>query len=246
MKKLIIANWKMRLDLTSSLDLAKQVKKASPAYKGGIGLCPSYLALPAVAEVLKGSKIVLGAQDSALTDFGPYTGEVSPVDLKGLGVKYVILGHSERREHFHENSAVINPKIIAALHNGLTPILCVGEKLIEKEQGRTKNYLSGELRHALKGVKIKRGSDLIIAYEPVWAISTNKAARSLPAEEAEIVQKFIKNYVAKILKKKVRVLYGGSVNSQNATSFLKQKDIDGLLVGSASLDVQEFSQICSL
>ena len=245
MKKLVVANWKMQLNIKNSLILAKKISQFNK-YKSEVVICPDYTSLLLIAHILKKSKVFLGAQDSAINDYGAYTGEVSPLNLKTLGVKYVIIGHSERREHLHENSAVINAKIIAALNTNLIPILCVGEKLVEKEEGKTKSFLSEELRRALKNVKIKKASDLIIAYEPVWAISTNKASRSMAPSEADITQEFIKNRVAKILKKNIRVLYGGSVNLNNASDFLKQKNVDGLLIGAASLNFNDFSAICSI
>jgi len=238
-----MANWKMQLTLKESLELAKQFSQKITNPKNEIVICPDYLALPFIGPLLKSSKIILGAQDSGPFTKGAYTGEVSPCNLKTLGVKYVILGHSERREHLHENSAIINNKIKAALDNKLIPVLCVGEKLTEKETGQTKAYLLLELRQALKGVKLKTAADLVVAYEPIWAISTNKNARPIVPTEAEEIQKFIKTQVAKILKKNVRVIYGGSANAKNAASFLNQKNIDGLLVGGASLSSAEFSLI---
>lgn len=246
MKKLIIANWKMQLTIKDSLILAKKMTKNLKNFKSEVVVCPDYVSLPFIGPVLKKSPIILGAQDSAVANSGAYTGEVSPINLKILGVKYVIIGHSERREHLHENSAIIKDKIIAALANNLIPVLCVGEKLSEKKNGETKDYLSTELRHALKGVKIKTASDLVIAYEPIWAISTNKFARPMIAAEADSVQLFIKTRVAGILKKTVRVLYGGSVNPNNAEEFLTQKNIDGLLIGATSLKIKDFSSICSI
>jgi len=244
MKKLIVANWKMQLSYQASLSLAKSYAKKIKHSRHEVVICPDYLTLPAVATLLKKSALSLGAQDSAVAISGAYTGEVSPSGLKALGVKYVILGHSERREHLHENSALINAKIKVALDQKLIPILCVGEKMSEKESGETKKYLARELTQALKGVKIKNVSDLIIAYEPVWAISSNKKAKPLAAPEADEIQAFIKTQVNKLLKKKVRVLYGGSVSAINAAGFLAQKNVAGLLVGSASLRLKDFSAIC--
>jgi triosephosphate isomerase len=155
----------------------------------------------------------------------------------------VILGHSERREHLHENSAIINNKVKAALANKLIPVLCIGKKLTERKNGETKKYLLTELRHALKGVKIKKSTDLVLAYEPVWAISTNKNARPIEPTEANEIHSFIKQQSKRILKKEVRVLYGGSTNALNAKKFLEQAKIDGLLVGGASLKSSEFSKM---
>ena len=238
-----MANWKMQLTIKESLELAKQYSKKINTAKNEIVLCPDFASLAFVGPILKGSKILLGAQDGAAYDKGAYTGEVSPINLKTLGAKYVILGHSERREHLHENSAIINNKIKVALVNKLIPVLCIGEKLSEKEAGQTKRYLLEELRHALKGVNIKNDGDLVIAYEPVWAISTNKNAKSIASSEAEEIQIYIKSQVKKILHHSVRVLYGGSVNANNAHEFLQQSNIDGLLVGGASLKIDEFLKI---
>jgi len=243
MKKLIMANWKMQLTLKESLELARQLAKKIKTTKNDVVICPDYAALPFVGLILKPTRIILGAQDSAGFNRGAYTGEVSPVNLKALGVKYVILGHSERREHLHENSLIINNKIKAALINKLIPVLCVGEKLTEREAGQTKEYLQTELRNALKGVKIKTANDLVVAYEPVWAISTNKNAKPIMPAEADEIQKFIKDQANKILHKSVRVLYGGSADALNAPGFLAQANIDGLLVGGASLKMAEFSKI---
>jgi len=243
--KTIIANWKMQLSLKESLELAKQSAKKIKG-KNKVVLCPDFLALPFVGPILKGTGLDLGAQNSAMVSRGAYTGEVSPLNLKALGVKYVILGHSERREHLHENSGIINLKIKAALENGLIPVLCVGEKLEVKKNGETEEYLDLEIRHALKGVKIKKATDLIIAYEPIWAISTNKHARPMSASEADSIHQFIAAKAAKILKQSVAVLYGGSVNAANAGEYLSQKNITGLLVGGASLKIKDFSYICSL
>lgn len=240
MKKLIMANWKMQLTIKESLELAKQFSKKIKSDKNEVVLCPEYSALPFIGPILKSTKLFLGAQDSGAFSQGAYTGEVSPRNLKVLGAKYVILGHSERREHLQESSVIINNKIKAALENKLIPVLCIGEKLTDREAGKAKNYLSSELRQALKDVKIKSASELVVAYEPVWAISTNKNAKPIIPAEADGIQKFIKLQVQKILHKSVRVLYGGSAKADNSAEFLKQKNIDGLLVGGASLKIDEF------
>lgn len=243
--KTIIANWKMQLTLKESLELAKQNVKKIKGNKNTIVLCPDFLALPFVGPIIKGSGIYLGAQNSAMASCGAYTGEVSPLNLKALGVKYVILGHSERREKLHESSTIVNQKIKAALDNGLTPVLCIGEKLEIRNNGETKEFLETELANSLKGVKIKKASDLLIAYEPIWAISTNKNAKPMSADEADAIHDLIAVKAAKILKLRVSVLYGGSVNVANAGELLKRQNIAGLLVGGASLNIKDFSAICS-
>jgi len=243
MKKLIMANWKMQLSIKESIGLAKQFTKKIKVRQSEVVICPDHAALAFVGPILKSTNLILGAQDSAAFSRGAYTGEVSPANLKALGVKYVILGHSERREHLHENSLIINNKIKAALENKLIPVLCIGEKLAEKEAGKTKEYLQTELRNALKGVKIKAANDLVVAYEPVWAISTNKNAKPIIPAEANEIQTFIKDQASKILHKTVRVIYGGSADAVNAPGFLGQANIDGLLVGGASLKITEFPKI---
>lgn len=243
MKKLIIANWKMNLTIKDSLELARQFTKKIKTNQHEIVICPDFSVLAFIGPVLKGSGLLLGAQDLAAFDLGAYTGEVSARNLKSLGVKYVIIGHSERRMRLHENSALINSKIQMALNNKLIPVLCVGEKLTEKQEGVTKEYLLRLLRQALKGIKIKTATDLIIAYEPIWAISTNKKAQAMSASEAEEIHKFIQEKTEKILHQKVRILYGGSVTPDNAATFLAQKNVSGLLVGGASLQLNKFTKI---
>ena len=243
MKKIIIANWKMQLSLKESLVLARGYVKKLNLQKNEIVVCPDYAALAFLAPIFKNTNIVLGAQDCAFSAKGAYTGEVSPLNIQSLGAKYVILGHSERREYLKEDSVLINQKIKVALENKLVPVFCIGERLAEKRAGKTKKYLLQELRQGLKGLKIKTANDLIIAYEPVWAISTNKGAKPISCSEADEIQKFIKEQAQKILQKKVRVLYGGSVKAENAADFLAQAHIDGLLVGGASLQVKDFSII---
>ena len=240
MKKIIIANWKMKLNLKESLSLYKKLAEKKEILKNTIVICPDYLALSLIGSIFEKNRIVLGAQDSAATDFGANTGEVSPVNLKTIGVKYVILGHSERREHLHENSAIINNKIKAALKNKLIPVLCVGEKLIEKKAGNAKLIITDQLKRALDGVVLKN-NNLIIAYEPIWAIGSGKA---IIPEEAEDMHQFIKSQAVKILKKSVQVIYGGSVDEKNVSLFSAQKNVDGFLVGGASLKANDFIKIC--
>ena len=246
MKKIIVANWKMKLSYLHSLALAKKYQ-SSRQIRGSVRdiiVCPDFISASKVAEILKQKPFSSGAQDCAMAARGAYTGEVSPADIKAIGMNYVILGHSERRDQLHENSALIAAKVKAAISEGLVPIICIGEKLIEKQSGETRKYLRSELKKSLAGVKLKPQDRLIIAYEPVWAISSTRGAKSMDPEEADAIQEFIKGLAVKILKKKVPVLYGGSVSSDNALAYLKMKNIDGLLVGAASLDVADFEKMC--
>lgn len=247
MSKIFVANWKMQLDYSASLALARDYKKIFKGTSREIIVCPDFLALSKISELFKTTKLRLGAQDCSISESGAYTGEVSPKHLKNLGLSYVILGHSERRQYFAETDELINKKIIAAQANRLIPILCIGETLEEKKSGKTKEVLSKQLTTAFKGVK----PSLIIAYEPVWAIGTGKLAE---AEEVEEIHKFIKEIARQILKKAVKVIYGGSVSlippagnsGSGIKGFKKIKNLDGFLVGGGSLKTAEFYKICQL
>lgn len=231
MSKLIIANWKMKLPVEEGLSLLKEVATFSD-YKNDLVICPDFLILSKAKEILEGSKIKLGAQNASIRERGALTGEISAQDLKDLGIKYVLIGHSERRRVFKEGSSIINDKIQTALRAGLIPILCLGESLLEKRSGRTRPVLSSQIKSALKDVKVKRSRDLMIAYEPVWAIGSGKP---MPHEEADKTQKYISDRALKLTGKRFKVLYGGSIKEDNAGKFLEQKYVDGLLVGGASL-----------
>jgi len=234
----------MQLSPREAVKLAAIFDKKLNKAPQEIIVCPDFLALGAVAAVIKKSHLRLGAQDCAPASQGAYTGEVSPVSLRATGAKYVIIGHSERREYCHEDGALIRAKIIVALENGLTPILCIGESAIEKTSGQTQAVLKKQLSEALKGLKIKSPRQLLIAYEPIWAISSHRGARALSPEETNDIQYFIKICAAKLTGKEPAVLYGGSVNSVNAAGFLAQENIDGLLIGGASLNLAEMQKIC--
>lgn len=239
MKKLIIANWKMGLSLQETISLLKNAAKFSN-YKHDLIICPDFLNLSVAKNILAKSEISLGAQNCASHHHGAFTGEVSAFDLKEIGVRYVILGHSERRRIFKEDNSMINQKVKMALEANLVPVLCLGESLLERKSGRTRPVLSSQLKGALKGIKIKRASDIILAYEPVWAIGSGKP---IVFEEADKMHKFILDRAFKLTGKRLRVIYGGSVKPDNSQEFLKQKNISGLLVGGASLQVESLSQI---
>jgi triosephosphate isomerase len=241
MKKIIIGNWKMNLGLKASLVLARAIKNLKS--KNEIGVCPSDLALAGVGQLLKGSQIKLGAQDCFWETAGAYTGQTSAKSLKEVGCAYVILGHSEQRA-LGESCRRVNLKIKAALAVGLTPIVCVGEDWAKHKAGKSRAFVSGQIKRALVGVKLKE-RQIIIAYEPIWAIGTGKAMK---AEEAQAMHKFIKAEVKKYLgiKARLAILYGGSVSGLNARTYLVKADIDGLLVGGASLKAQEFKKIANI
>lgn len=243
MKKLFIANWKMQLDNKESLALSKSFSKRFKKSSDEIIVCPDFSSLSPVSQNLKGSAIKLGAQDIAAYDKGAYTGEVSAKSLKQLGVKYVIIGHSERRQYLKEDSAMLKLKIVQALAVGLTPIFCIGENLKERNSKKTHQVLYKQLEDSLTGLDITNDKDIVIAYEPVWAIGSGKAISPTEAESAHV---FIKGSLAEIIGQIPRVLYGGSVNSKNAADFVEWPNIDGLLIGGASLNLDEFSKIVNV
>lgn len=233
----------MQLALKESLSLARSYIKLLSSEKADIIACPDYAALPFLGPIFKDSKIILGAQDCAPANFGALTGEVAPANLRALGARYVILGHSERREGLGESAALIAKKVAAALTAGLVPVVCIGERLSEKKAGQTKAFLRKELKSSLKGVRLAKGERLLLAYEPFWAISSNSKAKALDPVEAGYLHDFISQEAKKVLGVFVPVLYGGSVNEANAASFLAENNIAGLLIGGASLEARRLAKI---
>ena len=245
MRKVIIAgNWKMNKTVGEAVSFVKDLKKLSDGIDDReIVVCPPFTSLSAVAAELKTSNIGLGAQNMYFEKEGAFTGEVSPLMLKEL-VKYVIIGHSERRHIFNEDDELINKKVKSALENGLKPILCVGETLEEREKGKTKDIVGKQINEGLKDIKKRDMGNVVIAYEPVWAIGTGKNATP---QQAEDVHLFIRGLLKAIFDDKVgeniSILYGGSVNKDCIKEIISQEDIDGALVGGASLDVKHFFEV---
>ena len=238
----IAGNWKMNTTVSEAAELVKEMRQGLDAIAGvEKAVCPPFISLEAVRKIIEGSSIKLGAQNLYSEEKGAYTGEISPLMLADT-CEFVIIGHSERRQYFGETGKVVNNKIQAALRVGLKPILCVGEKLEENEAGRTEKVIVEQLRSSLSGIDAV--DDLIIAYEPIWAIGTGRAAISKQANETI---SFIRHNVAKLydedIAQRMRILYGGSVNAANAAEFLSQPEIDGALVGGASLKASEFISI---
>jgi triosephosphate isomerase len=248
MRKFIIAgNWKMYKSIVEAIELANGIKRELFELSSNdidIVLCPAFTALSEVAEVVANSNMALGAQDMYSQEEGAFTGEVSPLMLKDVGCKFVIIGHSERRQFFGETNESVNNKIKAALKYGLIPIVCVGESLQERETGQTFKVLDDHIQNGLKGIGETEIPGLVIAYEPVWAIGTGKTATPAQAQEA---QKYIRDLLVRMYNKEaaveVRIQYGGSVKPENATELLQLPDVDGALVGGASLKVESFSEI---
>lgn len=207
-------------------------------------ICAPFTALPALAELFKGTPYALGAQNMHFEDQGAFTGEISPLMLKELGVTYVIIGHSERRQYFNETDDTVNKKVLAALKHGLKPIVCVGESLEQHEAGQTEEIVRKQTEAALSQVPSDQLADVVIAYEPIWAIGTGKSST---AEDANQTIAYIRGVVADAYGKEaaaaVRIQYGGSVKPENIESFLAQSDIDGALVGGASLAADSYLKL---
>jgi triosephosphate isomerase (TIM) len=244
-RPLIAGNWKMHLTLAESAALAKAVKDGAGSAPGEIALCVPFTALPVVAEILKGSTVALGAQDLYWEAQGAFTGEISAAQLKDCGARLVVIGHSERRRLFGDTDEWVNKKLKAALGAGLTPIVCVGETLDERETQKTWRVLETQLAGALKGFSPTELAPVVVAYEPVWAIGTGKTATPAQAQEAHL---FIRKQAAKLVGEGfaagLRILYGGSVKAENIDALMAQPDLDGALVGGESLKPVSFLRVC--
>lgn len=242
---LIAGNWKMHKTSSEAIVLAEAVVEAlSMPDETQVVICPPFTALAAVGQIVAGSRIGLGAQDMHWAKEGAYTGEVSAEMLWDIGCRYVIVGHSERRQYFGETDESVNRKSLAALASGLTPIICVGETLFEREAGHARAVVEAQLKGALSGLTPEQVQGLTLAYEPVWAIGTGKTATPSQAEEMHAhIRKTIALLLGAEIAQGVRILYGGSVKPDNAKELLGRSEIDGALVGGASLDAGSFASI---
>ncbi|MEN6469723.1 MAG: triose-phosphate isomerase [Smithella sp.] len=240
-KWMVAGNWKMHNTISESVHLAQAIKDGTSGLKNGeVVVAPPFTALQSVGEVIKGSAVSLAAQDMYFENKGAFTGEVSPLMLKDAGCTYVIVGHSERRKYFNESDEQVNLKVKKALASGLKPIVCVGETDGERNKGVTESVVHRQVSKALDGVGIEQINHLVIAYEPVWAIGTGKVATS---EQAEDVHNFIRRLLVEIygcVAADTRILYGGSVTAENIADLIAMEDIDGALVGGASLKPDGF------
>jgi triosephosphate isomerase len=245
-KLLIAGNWKMNKTVAEALNLAGDLQRDLGLVKEvDIVICPPFTALSEVSKVILDSKIIrLGAQDMSQHNFGAYTGEICAGMLKEFSVRYVILGHSERRQFHKESDATINAKAKAALAASLKPIICVGETLAEREGNITEKIVDTQITGCLAGLTKDQMDEVVIAYEPVWAIGTGKTATS---QQAQDVHHFIRQRVAGLfdaaVAKSVRILYGGSVKPANTRELMGQTDVDGALVGGAALEARSFTDI---
>jgi triosephosphate isomerase len=245
-RKLIIAgNWKMNKTVAEALDLVRGLKIELASVKEvDIVVCPPFTALEAVGKAVLDSNIRLGAQNMSEHNVGAYTGEIAAVMLKEFSVRYVVLGHSERRQYQKESDALIARKAAAVHAASLKPIVCVGETLAEREAGKMQKVLETQVRGSLAGLRKEQMEETIVAYEPVWAIGTGKTATTAQAQEA---QAFVRGLLAKMfdetVARRVRIQYGGSVKPSNARELMSQPDVDGALVGGASLEARSFADI---
>jgi triosephosphate isomerase len=244
-KKLIAANWKMYKVPEQTKQFFNDFLPLVAGHdRDEIVVCPPYIDLHTAIESAKGSQIGIGAQNVYWKDEGAFTGEISPAMLTAVGCTHVIIGHSERRQYFGETDDTVNLKLKAALEHGLTPIVCVGEVLEEREAGLTEDVLRRQCVRAFHAISAKKSAKLVIAYEPVWAIGTGKTATSAMASDAHAL---IRGEAAKAFSEdfstKLRILYGGSVKPENAKALMSEQEIDGALVGGASLDPKSFAAI---
>lgn len=244
-KPLVAGNWKMNKTVEQARALVSEMLPGLQAVSEVERvLCPPFTSLMAIAAMLSGTEIGLGAQNMHWEAAGAFTGEISPAMVKEF-CQYVILGHSERRTYFGETDETVNRKVRAALANALTPIVCIGETLAENEAGRTAEVVSRQIEQGLKDLTPEQASALVIAYEPVWAIGTGRAASGQDANRvvAEVIRPTLSRMFGPVVAEAVRVLYGGSVTAANAAEFFSQPHIDGALVGGASLKAAEFVKI---
>lgn len=242
---LIAGNWKMHKTLAEAKTLAQEIcAGVQTTPKAEIVLAPAFTALAAVAPVLAGTTVKLSAQDTFWEKQGAYTGAISPVMLQDVGCQYVIIGHSERRQYFGETNESVNRKIKAVLSVPLTPIVCIGETLAQRESGDTLAVIAEQLEQGSQGLAGAEAEKLVIAYEPVWAIGTGKTATTQQAQDAHaFIRKVLVSLFDDAVAKRVRIQYGGSVKPANARELMSQPDVDGALVGGASLEVRSFTDI---
>lgn len=241
----IAGNWKMNKNIVESVSLVKELKDFVRGIKGvDVVVCPPFTSLWVVKEIINETNIHLGAQNMYWDTKGAFTGETSPLMLKDVGCEYVILGHSERRQYFQETSEEVAMKTEAALSVNLIPIVCVGENLKERENGKTENTIEQEIKVLFSKIDSTLVARIIVAYEPIWAIGTGRSSSS---QDANLIIKFIRELFSSEygsgIAERIRILYGGSVDPKNIKEFMNESDIDGALVGGASLHALSFSQI---
>jgi triosephosphate isomerase len=245
-KKIVAGNWKMNENLQEGVALAKEINDALVADKPNCGviICTPFIHLAPVAQVLDQSVVALGAENCADKDKGAYTGEVSAAMVKSTGAQYVILGHSERRQYYHETAAILKDKVLLALANGLKVVFCCGETLEERESGKQNDVVKAELEGSVFNLNAEEWKNIVIAYEPIWAIGTGKTATSDQAEEMlAYIRSVVADKYGKAAAEDTSILYGGSCKPSNAAELFAKPNIDGGLIGGASLKVADFKGI---
>lgn len=244
-RPLIAANWKMfKTVAETEAFVAAFLPKLPPAPSADIVLCPPFPSLSRAVELLKGTAVAVGAQNLNENASGAYTGEISGGMVKATGAAYVIIGHSERRQYYGETDALVNKKIRAAFENGLTPIVCVGETLSEREGNKTLEVVTRQVKGALENLPSQHTQKVVLAYEPIWAIGTGKTATPQQAQEVHFtIRDILKDQYGSLTSHHVRIIYGGSVKPDNMPALMACEDIDGGLVGGASLDAASFAEI---
>lgn len=244
-KKIVAGNWKMNKNTAEALELAQGLKGLVADVNGvEVVICPPFTLLAEVKKAIAGSNIKLGAQNMHTEEKGAFTGEISPLMLKDVGVEYVILGHSERREYFKETNEFINKKVKTAIKFGMTPILCVGEKLEEREAGITEKVVKDHVVGGFMDISKEDAAKVVVAYEPVWAIGTGKTASPEQAQEVHaFIRKLLEELYDKETAENITIQYGGSMNDANAKELMAKVDIDGGLIGGASLIADKFAVV---
>ncbi|MBP8911361.1 MAG: triose-phosphate isomerase [Phycisphaerae bacterium] len=246
-KPFVAGNWKMNTDSRSSVELAKGVAQGALGLAGekvDVAVIPPFVYLASVVKAVSSSGVAVGAQDLYIEPKGAFTGEISPNMLKDVGCTYVLCGHSERRHVLGESDEFVGKKVTAAISAGLLPILCVGELLSERDAGQTEAVVARNLKAGLAGLSADKMAAVTIAYEPVWAIGTGRTATPQQAQEVHVfIRALLAQMYSATLAEETRILYGGSANAANAKELMGQKDVDGLLVGGASLKVEDFVKI---
>ena len=243
-KPIIAGNWKMNKTPEEAAELVRELVPLVADAEAEVVVCPPFVCLDAVRKEAAGSNIKLGAQNVHFEKSGAYTGEVSADMLLAMGVEYVIIGHSERRQYFGETDCTVNKRAKAALAAGLKPIICVGESLEEREKGVTNELVGMQTKLALQGIPAEEVDKVVIAYEPIWAIGTGKTATAAEANETiGAIRKAIAQVYGEEVASKVRIQYGGSMNPKNASELMAQSEIDGGLIGGASLKAEDFSKV---
>lgn len=241
---ILAGNWKMFKTIAEATDFAKQLVEREPIAGVEQVICAPFTTLSALASIFQGTPYALGAQNVHFADQGAFTGEISPLMLKEIGVTYVIIGHSERRQYFNETDETVNKKVQASLSHGLLPIICVGESLEEHESGSTEQVVRTQTLAACEGLSAEQAKQVVIAYEPIWAIGTGKSSTAEDANQTiAYIRACVREKFGVEVADAVRIQYGGSVKPDNIEGYMRQSDIDGALVGGASLTVDGFVQL---